>query len=1137
MKLKFLTPLLLICACLLLNAHAVLGQNTTGSITGRLTDPTGAVIAGAKVTVRNLGTGEIRTLTTDASGDFTATLLLPGHYSVTAEHTGFKTWIQNDITLEVDQTVRSDLHLDVGSATQKVEVTANALTLDTDTPAVAQTINEKQVSELPLNGRSFVSLLFLEPGAVQTGGEQSTYRYAAGDAISIGGGISASNAYTLDGTMITDTGYATPAFDISIDAIQEFKEQTKNYSAEYGFGANQVNLSTKSGTNSLHGSAFEFIRNTAVDARSYFNRVPQPVAPLKQNQFGYSLGGPVILPKFYNGSNKTFFFANYEGQRIRSAVTETGNVPSAAELSGVFQVSSFNPAHAATGTIIDPYTGLPFPQNSSGAYVIPQSRFSRLAQQAIARGFFPAPNVSGNSAYNYAANLQSNVNEDQQTYRIDHILGQKDSAFFRATISDVNVTVPSAPTIYSNTDILQVVRNYQLTETHVFTPNILNQLRFGYLESQVYRQGPIMPAADITQLGFQNVFGMKNANYPVIALASGVSSSNPVGATQALSSTGGAANLPTGSLQPTWDFSDSASWSHGKHSIGFGFVYHSLQLDRQSTVNPQGNFTFDGELTHNQIADFLLGTPIKAQVAQPGPVSDVAVGNVTHLHFRAWAPYFQDDWKVTARLTLNLGLRYEFSAVPYEEQNHLAWFNPASGGGLFVANKFIVQNYGGSLYTYNGQRGPGPAQKDEFAPRLGFAFRPTGSENMVVRGGYGIFYDSFQTNEFVSSTAVYPFAPTQSYTSSTSTTGTINNTNSLFPALTVGPVSQTTFLNSVLQIAATRKLNPYEQDWSFGVERQLGPKTILNLDYVGNKATHLNIRTELNQPTPCNATTGCNRDSSANQSAAGKQSRRPYPNLGLMVYEGWNGYSNYNALNIKVQRRAKDVTLLAAYAWSKMMDVKSAAAAVSGDAFGAYGPQNSQCIPCDYARSSYDVGQRFVSSFLYNLPFGQGQRFGGNATGPMNALIGGWQFNGIATVQGGFPFTVTASDHAFVNEAYALRANVVPSVSSAAFHQNIHQWFNTAAFVQPPDGYFGDSPRNALRSPGVANLDLSFFKNIQFERLGIQFRFESFNALNHPEFGFPNPSVNAGSGAYGAITSINTHYPQRQNQAALRLTF
>jgi Carboxypeptidase regulatory-like domain len=1137
MKPRILFALPAICVVFLLGMPSLSAQNTTGAITGRLTDSTGAVIAGAKVTVKNLGTGEVRTLTTGGSGDFTATLLLPGRYSVTAEHTGFKTAIRNDITLEVDQTVRADLALDVGSETQRVEVAGSALTLDTDSMAVAQTINEKQVSELPLNGRNFVSLLFLEPGAVQTGGEQSTYRYAAGDAISIGGGISASNAYTLDGTMITDTGYVTPAFDISIDAVQEFKEQTKNYSAEYGFGANQINLSTKSGANTYHGSAFEFIRNTAVDARSYFNRYPQPVAPLKQNQFGYSLGGPVILPKIYNGRNHTFFFANYEGQRVRSQTTETGNVPTADELNGIFQVSSFNPAQTATGTIIDPYTGLPFPRNATGAFVIPQSRFSRLAQLAIQRGFFPAPNVSGNNAYNYTANLQSNVDEDQQTYRIDQILGQKDSMFFRATISDVDVTVPAAPTIYGDTDILQVVRNYQLTETHIFTPNLLNQLRVGYLESQVYRLGPIMSSADITTLGFQNVFGMTNANYPVVALASGLSSSSPTGATQALSAAGGAANLPTGSLQPAWDVSDSVSWTRGKHSIGFGFVYHSLQLDRQSTVNPQGNFTFDGELTHNQFADFLLGTAIKAQAPQPGPVSDVAVGNVTHLVFRAFAPYFQDDWKVNGRLTLNLGLRYEFSAIPYEEQNHFAWFNPAAGGGLFVANKLIVQDYGGSLYTYTGARGPGPAQKDNFAPRLGFAFRPTGGESLVVRGGYGIFWDSFETNEFVNSTAVYPFAPTQVYTSATSTSGAIYNTNSLFPALTVGSVSQATFLNSVLQIAATRKLVPYEQDWSFGVERQFGPNTILNVDYVGNKATHLNIRTELNQPTPCNPSTGCDPNSSFNQSAAGKQLRRPYPNLGLIVYEGWNGYSNYNALNIKLQRRAKDVTLLAAYAWSKMMDIKSAAAAVSGDAFGAYGPQNSHCLPCDYARSSYDVGQRFVASFLYNLPFGRGQYVGGNSSGGVNAFIGGWQFNGIATVQGGFPFSVTANDVGYVNEAYALRANLAPGVSPSGFHQTIGEWFNTAAFTQPAAGYFGDSPRNVLRSPGVANLDLSMFKNVQLERIALQFRFESFNALNHPELGFPNPNVNAGAGVYGSITSINTHYPQRQNQAALRITF
>ena len=276
---------------------------------------------------------------------------------------------------------------------------------------------------------------------------------------------------------------------------------------------------------------------------------------------------------------------------------------------------------------------------------------------------FPAPNVSGNPSYNYSANLPSDVNENQQTYRIDQILGKNDSMFFRTSISDVNVVVPGGLTTYTDTNILQVVRNYQVTETHIFTPNLLNQVRVGYLESQVWRQGPFMTAADKTTLGFQNVFQMNDANYPVVSLASGLSSSNAAAATQPLSSSGGAANLPTGSLQPAWDLSDSVSWTRGKHSISFGFDFHALQLDRQSTVNPQGNFTFDGEETHNQIADLLVGTPIKAQVAEPGPVSDIAVGNVTHLHFKAWAPYFQDDWKVLPSLTLNFGLRYDYSAA------------------------------------------------------------------------------------------------------------------------------------------------------------------------------------------------------------------------------------------------------------------------------------------------------------------------------------------------------------------------------------------------------------------------------------------------------------------------------------------
>jgi hypothetical protein len=1105
-------------------------QNTSGNITGRITDTSGAVVPGAHIAVTNLGTGEVRSLTTDDSGNFTATLLLPGRYSVTVEHTGFKKTVQTGINLEINQTVRSDLALSLGEVQEQVEITAGALTLDTDSAAVSQIIDSKQVAELPLNGRSFTSLIFLDPSAVQTGGEQSTNRYGEGDAIGIGGGISSSNEYTVDGTMITDTGYATPSFNLSPDAIQEFKIQTKTYSAEYGFGVNQINISSKSGTNQFHGTVYEFIRNTAVDARDYFNFAPNPVAPLKQNQFGFALGGPVVVPFLYNGHKKTFFFANYEGLRIRSQTTKTGYMPLPAELTGVFQVSSIssNP----TATIVNPSTGLPYPYNAAnGTYTIPSSSFSRLGQLA-ARLFFAPPNANLPGG-NYQANLPSNTTTNQQTYRIDQVFGKSDSAFVRATLSDVDNLTPQGLTTYTDLEIQQTTRNYQVTETHIFTDNLVNQFRIGYLEAQVFRLGPMISNSDAATLAFSNIFQLPKANYPVIGLTAGYNGTGS--ATQSLTSTGGYANVPTGSLQPAYDISDAVSWNRGNHTINFGFQWHALQLDRQSTVNPEGNFTFNGTLTHNQIADLLVGAAETNQVAQPGPVSNINVGNNTHLHFKAWAPYINDDWKATPKLTINMGIRYDFAATPYEEQNHFAWFDPnAAGGALFVANPSIVQTYGGSIYLPTGMRGPGPAQKGTFAPRLGFAFRPFNDNKTVLRGGYGVFFDSFQTNEFVSSTAIYPFAPTGSYTNTAG--NPILYTNNLFPAYNTGAVTAATFTGGLLQIAAAKKLNPYAQDWNFGIERQLGANTILNLDYVANKATHLNIRTDPNQPTQCNATTNCNPLLPANYSTAGKLARRAYQNFGQLVYEGWNGYSNYNAFDIKLQRRAKDVTLLAAYSWSKGLDVKSAAAAVSGDAMGAFGPQNSLCLPCDYARSSYDVGNRFVAAFLYNLPFGEGQRFASGGNVFARKLISGWQFNGIGTIQGGFPFTVTGTDSNSVNEGFAERANLVGNPYPAGFKKSIAHWFSAAAFANPAPGYFGNSARNLLRGPGLANLDASIFKDTKVERFTIQLRFESFNALNHPEFGNPAASVTGGA-AFTSISATNSHEPNRENQAAIKIIF
>ena len=394
-------------------------QNTNGTITGTVTDPTGSIVTGASTQIENIDTHVSRSVVTDASGNYTATLLPPGHYSVTVNKPGFKSSTSQGLVLEVDQVLRVNVTLSPGAVTESITVAAEQLALNTDSATVGQVITGKQITDLPLNGRDFYNLLFLTPGAVETGGEQGQYRFGAGDAISLGGGNSDSNGYTVDGTTILDVSYDTPAYNLSIDAIQEFKAQTKNYSAEYGFSANQVNISTKSGSNQFHGSVFEFLRNDAVDARTFFNVKPQPVAPFKQNQFGYSLGGPVVFPHLYNGRNKTFFFANYEGWRLSTSTTESGNVPTTAELGGAIP--------GTKAPVIDPTTGLPFPQDGSGNYIIPSSRFSRLGALA-AKLYFPAPNSTG--PFNFVAALPSPIVSDQQTYRIDHTFGPRTQCLY-----------------------------------------------------------------------------------------------------------------------------------------------------------------------------------------------------------------------------------------------------------------------------------------------------------------------------------------------------------------------------------------------------------------------------------------------------------------------------------------------------------------------------------------------------------------------------------------------------------------------------------------------------------------------------------------------------------------------------------
>ena len=1070
-------------------AVSALAQNATGSIVGRVTDPSDAVLVGLDVQIENVGTSEVRAARTNDSGDYTAPLLSPGTYRITVAATGFKTEARSNITLLVDQTVRADFKLTPGATAERIEVSAQAIALDTDSASVGEVIGEKPVVNLPLNGRVFLDLLFLTPGAVETGGEQSTFRYNAGDAIAIGGARSSSNGYTVDGTSIMDTGYNTPAYNISLDAIQEFKVQTDTYSAEFGYSANQINLSTKSGTNELHGSAFEFLRNDVLDARGYFNVAPSPVNPLRQNQFGYSFGAPVIIPKLYNGRNKTFIFTNYEGERIRQATTAVGNVPTSDELQGQFPFAITDPLNP-TQT---------FPE-VGGITTIPAGRISRYGQIVMSKPtlFFPAPNSSG--AFNYNGSVSSPANTDQQNYRMDHNFSAKDSAFFHAAISNILATVPGSLTAVGSVITTQDARNYTLTYTHIFTPNLVNQARYGYLEALSIQNPYVIPSADLAALDLKGVFALPNAGYPGIAF--GTYTLPNAGTSYAGSGSNGL--TPLGSLEGMNDFGDSLSWSKRGHTIGAGIGVRTWGLSLTSSNRPLGGFNYDGEFSGNQISDFLLGNISSVSANVAGPLGNQTTGIHPHFHWRDYAPYFQDDWKVTPRLTVNLGLRYEFLPGPYEEQNNFFWFDPN--------------------IAYNGRRGPGPTPKNGFLPRIGVAVRPFGDNKTVIRGGFGMFYDSVQLNEYFASGSFWPYSASTTLTASTAT-DTLLSTDDLFPDLGTGVVTAAALTFPEVQPANTK--NPVEKNWSFGIEREVLRNTVLNVNYNGAKGTDLANRSNPNQPTECNAAHNCDP---LTQTPASIAARESYPNIGTLVMDNFDGYSNYNALNVIARHQSNGVSLLAAYTWSKGLDIQSSTSGVTGDAGGFIGVQDNHNPHGDY------VGQRLAVSFVCAIPVGRGGKVLQNAPRALDEVIGGWQFDGIAIYQGGFPFSITATDLGFVNKAYGERADKVGNPYPSGFHKNLTEWFNTSAFAQPAAGDFGNSSRNIIRMPGVANWDLSLLKSFTLpEKVSLQFRFESFNAFNHPEFGLPNQSVT--SGTFGTISTLNTYHPAREDQVGLRLTF
>lgn len=1102
-------------AIVLGTAGTLRAQTATGQITGTVTDASGAVIPGAKVTVTSQLTGTSRETATSESGNYAVPFLPVSVYSVSVEKQGFRLAKSTDIQLNVADVIRVDLELAVGELTQTVEVRAATVSIETETAAISNLVSQRQVVDLPLNGRNFLQLLFLSAGAVETHGEQGDMRKGQGDAISINGSRPTSNNYMLDGTSITDTALNTSSVILSVDAIQEFKEQTSNYSAEYGFSANQINIVSKSGTNQLHGSVFEFLRNDSLDARSYFQ---QNIPPLRQNQFGFVAGGPVYIPGAYDGRNKTFWLVNYEGNRTQEGYDRFGVVPLPDELNGNFMTQ-----------IIDPVTGLPFPGSGNFVSVIPQNRFSRVAKLAVAK-FFPAPNVNLPQG-NYRDTGSVGTDTNQVTFRVDQNLGHFGTIFGRGTFTDFNNTsFGTLSGVIGNRYFVQKSRSYQGAHAWPISPTMVNQFRVGYLHADTHANGFAADQADVDALQLTGVFTDLNdlqRVYPFVAFSG----------TRGLGVVGGAVNAYNVSTQPMWDVSNTTTLIRGSHTLTFGANYRRWWQLRDISSNFLGGFDFNGAFSGDPVADMLLGYYSNiSNVFQPATFSVPGeAGNPREFNFHYFAPYIQDDWKVTPRFTLNLGLRWDFRTLPYETNDRAGWTdydNPL--GGLLVADRRLVDEGiidASGYYKFAGRRTPKDSSKTVFAPRFGFAYRPFGNKT-VIRGGYGVFFDSAEQREYDGPADIYPYVSNGAYSQSVGQAAPLQTTDALFPDFSDFGVV-TPAANSFLVIRYSKLVrNPYVQQWSLSVGRTLSPTMTFEVNYLGNKGTHLLMRRNIAQSLPPSDPAFCSDELNVGLGDCPVMARRPLPNFNVNIDADWSGNSSYNSFNAKFERRTGSMVITTIYTWAKSLDNKSAAAGIGNDLAGWQGFLDNHDVKRDRGRSEFDVNHRFVSSFLYSLPVGRGKQYLGSIGKGADLVVGGWQVNGIVTFQRGFPYGVYSPDVGGLLDSFGTnRADLVGDPNPGGFQPTLAKWFNTDAFATPGQAFFGNSGRNIMRAPGLNNWDMSVFKNFSItERVAVQFRLESFNAWNHSQWQLPEH--NTASPQNGQIISAR---PGRINQLGLKI--
>lgn len=1058
----------------------------TGTIYGRVTDPTGAAISGAAVTVRSVQTNQARTGNTDDEGMYTFAILPVGFYNINVEVSGFKPHQRRQVELQVEERMRVDFQLELGQVTESVVISTQASQIDTATATLGKVVEERRIVDLPLNGRNFLQLGLLQPGVAPpvpnidvVGSGLNNAPGGTSVNFSVNGMRITSNNHLLDGVNNVEPMSGAAMLVPSADALQEFRILTNAYGAEFGrSGGSIVTVVTKSGTNNFHGSAFEFIRNDAFDARNFFS---PDVPALKQHQFGGTIGGPIL-------KDRTFFFGSYEGFRQIKGIATSTVVPSLRVRQGDFSQEAVKP--------IDPLTGMRFPGD-----VIPAGRINAVTAELLK--LYPAPNQGSNI---FAYSPQGTHDRNQFMARVDHSLLAATNTLTGRYVFDSGSFVRPKGATTSPAGVVDVpgfafgdksrFQNFLLADTHIFSPSVINELRLSYARAVVENGSPIDPL-DPTTFGFTYPQPASISTLPQIL----VFGNSSLGYT-----------LFNSRKSEFYEVVNNVAVNRGAHSLKFGANIRNSRIFGLFPSLSFGAFQFNGSVTGSPLGDFLLGRAFV--FSQVGGREDKKITQ-TAAYF-----YFQDDYRVSPRLTLNLGLRYELVPGYKERNNLLATFVPG------------VQSVVAPTLPRGILRPGDPGipetlfhtEKDNFAPRVGLAWDPFGDGKTSVRAGYGIFYDESALVQQFTVQQPPDFQPffvilsppsiADPFNGNSPFTPPINFPLPLSPGFTVG------LLDSNFKLG-------YVQHWNLTVQRQLTSSLAVELAYVGNKGTNLPGDWDPNQAV---------WQPGATAAGANVRSRRPYNPIGQLFLASSIFNSSYNGMQATLtQRLNRGLSFQAAYTWSKAIDDTSKPLSFFRIPGQVLRPQNSRNLSAERGLSAFDIRHRFVLSYIYELPFAK------QSTGFRSHMLGGWRVSGVTTLQSGNPFSVIdSSDPSLTGTPQMSRPDVLRDPNLPSDQRTPERWFDTSAFsrfvasASRPTLNFGTAGRNILTADGIINFDIGLSKNVNFdEQRRLELRWEIFNLFNHANFGVPVNDINAPN--FGRVLSTST--PERQMQFAIKFLF